>query len=324
MIVCTQRNPRTRLGLDLLRLAAVLLAGAVPASASAQIDCATAPPPWVFCTDFEEGHFGLWDDWDGNPSPMNTLVADPGPFNLPGNHVARLFVPPGRGTADLVKALPVTNDVIYARWYMKWEAGFDFTTQQHGSGLHAGDRALLGRSDYRPDGTDWFAAGIEPGYGTGRFNAYVYYPGMYQNCVDPEGACWGDEFPCTQDEGRRICTTASHRETVLPPLMQADRWYCIEIMLDGGTPTAGTAGAGGILNYWIDGLQIGPWNDLWLRSTDQLDVSVLWLSLFFHGDHGPAGVLFDDVVVSTSPFGAASSVPPDPSQAWGTFKSLFR
>ena len=95
-------------------------------------------------------------------------------------------------------------------------------------------------------------------------------------------------------------------------------------MLDGGPPTAGTAGAGGILNYWIDGQEIGPWNNLWLRSTDQLDVGVLWLSIFFHGGHGPAGVLFDDVVVSTSPIGAGSSGTPVESMGWGTLKSLFR
>lgn len=304
--------------------AAAILSCALPALASAQTECADAPAAWVFCTGFEEGDFGLWDDWDGNPSPTNTLVADPGPFNLPGNHVTRLFVPPGRGNADLTKVLPGSYDVLYARWYVKWEAGFDFTTLQHGSGLHAGDRNLLGRSDYRPDGTDWFSAWIEPGYGTGRFNAYTYYPGMYMNCVDPEGSCWGDDFPCTQDEGQIFCTTASHRETVMPPAMQADRWYCVEMMLDGGAPTAGTAGARGILNYWIDGLEIGPWDDLWLRSTDQLRVGILWLDIFFQGDHGTAGVLFDDVVVSTLPIGARGAGTPVESLGWGTLKAMLR
>lgn len=305
-------------------LLAVLLACALPAAVGAQSECASAPAAWVFCTDFEEGDFDQWDDWDGNPAPTNALVADPGPFDQPGNHVARLFVPAGRGNADLTKVLPGGHDVLYARWYVKWEAGFSFTTPQHGSGLHAGDRSLLGHSDYRPDGSDWFTAWIEPGYGTGRFNAYTYYAGMYMNCVDPEGSCWGDDFPCTQDEGQSYCIVPSHRETVLPPLMQAERWYCVEMMLDGGAPTPGTAGASGVLNYWIDGQEIGPWDDLWLRTTDGLDVSVLWLSIFFHGDHGVAGVLFDDVVVSSAPIG-----PRNPSTAvegvgWGTMKAMFR
>lgn len=300
------------------------LACMLPALALAETECASAPAGSVFCTGFEEGNFGLWNDWDGNPSPTNTLVADPGPFNLPGNHVARLFVPPGRGSADLTKVLPGTYDVLYARWYVKWEAGFDFFTMQHGSGLHAGDRALLGRSDYRPNGSDWFTAWIEPGYADGRFNAYVYYPGMYMNCVDPNGACWGDSFPCTQDEGQSTCIIPGHRETAMPPLMQSGRWYCIEMMLGGGSPTAGTAGASGVLNYWIDGVEMGPWNDLWLRNTSQLRVGILWLNLFFHGTHGAQGVLFDDVVVSTSPIGPRATSTPIESMTWGTLKGSFR
>ena len=302
----------------------VLLLGAMPGLAAAQAECASAPAGSVFCTGFEEGNFNLWDDWDGNTAPNTTLVADPGPFNQTGNHVARLFVPPGRGSADLTKVLPSQYDVVYARWYVKWESGFDFTTLQHGSGLHAGDRSLLARSDYRPTGTDWFSAWLEPGYGTGRFNSYTYYPGMYMNCVDPNGSCWGDDFPCMQDEGQAYCTVASHRETVMPPVMQANRWYCVEMMLDGGTPTSGTAGATGVLNYWIDGLEIGPWNNLWLRSTPQLRVGILWLDLFFSGAHGSAGMLVDDVVVGTSPIGPRNPSTPVESLGWGSLKALYR
>jgi hypothetical protein len=306
------------------RLLAAIIACALPGAAGAQSECGLTPASWVFCTGFEEGSFDQWDDWDGNPAPTNTIVADPGPFNRAGNHVARLFVPAGGGNADLTKVLPGGDDILYARWYVKWEAGFDFTTPQHGSGLHAGDRALLGRSGYRPDGTDWFSAFIEPGYGTGRFNAYTYYPGMYMNCVDPDGSCWGDDLPCTQDEGQVYCTKPQHRESVTPPLMQSGHWYCIEMMLAGGAPTPGNNGAGGVLNYWIDGQEIGPWNDLWLRSTGDLHIGILWLNLFFHGAHGPAGVLFDDVVVSSSPIGPRSSSTPVESMGWGTMKAMFR
>lgn len=305
-------------------VAAACLACILPAVADAQPECNDAPGAWVFCSGFEEGDFDLWDDWDGNPAPFNTLVADPGPFNLPGNHVARFYVPAGRGNADLTKVLPDGHDVLYARWYVKWEAGFDFTTAQHGSGLHAGDRALLGRSDYRPNGTDWYTAWIEPGVGNSRLNAYVYYPGMYMDCADPDGACWGDNFPCMLDEGQNYCTRAHHRETVTPPVMQAGRWYCLEMMLDGGTPTPGNAGASGVLNFWVDGLEIGPWDDLWLRSTDGLDIGILWLNLFFHGAHGTAGMLVDDVVVSTSRIGPGGTSTPVESVGWGTMKALFR
>lgn len=306
-------------------LAALLLAGCLlPAGARGEQECLRADANWVFCTGFEEGNFGLWDDWDGNPALANTLVADPGPFDQPGNHVARLWVAPGRGAADLTKVLPGSWNVLYARWYVKYEAGFDFFTQQHGSGLHAGDRGLLAHSGDRPSGSDWFSAWIEPGYNTGRFNAYVYYPGMYMNCADPNGSCWGDDFPCTVDEGQSVCVKSQHRDRFTPPTMQAGHWYCIEVMLNGGTPTPGNTGASGILDYWIDGQEMGPWNDLWLRSTDSLKIGILWLDLFFHGTHGTAGVLFDDVVVSTSRIGPGGAGTPVESVGWGTMKALFR
>jgi hypothetical protein len=296
----------------------------LPAVAVAQSECGRSGADWVFCTGFEEGNFGLWDDWDGNPAPANTLVADPGPFNQAGNHAARLWVAPGRGAADLTKVLPGSWDVLYARWYVKYEPGFDFLTQQHGSGLHAGARTLLAHSGDRPNGSDWFSAWIEPGYNTGRFSAYVYYPGMYMNCANPSGSCWGDNFPCTVDEGQPVCVKSQHRDQITLPTMQSGHWYCIEVMLNGGTPTAGNAGASGILDYWIDGQEMGPWTDLWLRNTDSLKIGILWLDLFFHGTHGTAGVLFDDVVVSTSRVGLGGTGTPTESMNWGTMKALFR
>lgn len=317
-----KRTVLARNGL-LVWLLATIVAPGFALAQNGPTECSDPEAAWIFCTGFEEGDFDLWDDWDGNPPETNQLLADPGPQNAEGNHVARLQVPSERGGADLTKVLPDSYDVLYARWYAKWEPGFDFTTLQHGGGLHAGDRGLLGHSGDRPDGSDWFSSWIEPGPGTGRFSSYTYYRGMYMNCVDPVGSCWGDNLPCLQDEGEIFCTNPAHRETVTPPLMESGRWYCLEIMLDGGTPVVDGAEADGIFNYWIDGQEMGPWNDLWLRTTDQLQLTILWLSLWFHGDHGPQGILIDDVVVSTERIGPASNVPTG-GQTWGTFKSLFR
>jgi len=136
-------------------------------------------------------------------------MSDPGPFDEEDNHGMRLRVPPGRGGADIVKVLPSSHDRLYARWYIKWEAGYDFDAPNHGGGLHAGDRNLLGRSDYRPDGNDWFSVGIEPLPELHRLNAYVYYRGMYIDCADPSDACRGDHFPCTMDEGAAYCENRS-------------------------------------------------------------------------------------------------------------------
>ena len=87
----------------------------------------------IFCNGFEEGNLSAWaEDSDGNPDSTNHLMADPGPFNITGNHVMRLRVPPGRGGADLTKVLPGTYDKLYARRYEYWEVGYDFKAPNHG------------------------------------------------------------------------------------------------------------------------------------------------------------------------------------------------
>jgi hypothetical protein len=91
-------------------------------SAAPLTECDDPMPGWVFCSGFEEGSKASWDDYDGNPDSENQLVADPGPWDVAGNHVARLRVPAGRGGSDLVKLLP-PHDRLYARWYVAYERG---------------------------------------------------------------------------------------------------------------------------------------------------------------------------------------------------------
>ena len=270
------------------------------AFASTTVDeCSAKPPEWVFCSGFEEGNKSSWDDYDGNPDSTNLLMPDPGPFNLADNHVMRLRAPLGPGGADLVKVLPGSYDRVYARWYIKYEPGFDFTAGNHGGGLHAGDRNLLGRSGYRPDGTNWFSAAIQHD----RFYAYTYYRGMYQDCADPNGSCWGDSFPCVYDSGQSYCKKPQHRGAA--PSLVADRWYCAEMMMDAGTPVTSDSLANGTLALWIDEQIVGSWNDLWLRTTPNLKLTTLWLNLFHGGNHSVEGVLLDNVVVSTQRVGCA-------------------
>lgn len=256
----------------------------------------------VFCSGFEEGSFSIWDDYDGNPGPWNALIQDSGPRNVSGNTVSQLRVPAGRGGTDLVKLFPSGENVVYVRWYQKWEAGYDFSAQNHGGGIHAGDRNLMGRSGYRPNGSDWYSAWLEPR--DGRLTFYLYYPGMYQDCTSSNGSCYGDHIPCFV--GSSYCTRPEHVPATLPPVMQADRWYCLEMMVDAGTPTPSQSGANGAVNFWIDGKEYGPWNQLWFRTTTNLKTSILSLSLFHHGTHSTAGVRQDDVVVSRTRVGCTS------------------
>lgn len=280
-----------------------------------ETECSAMKPGWVFCSGFEEGNKNIWDDFDGNPDSQNILVADGGPFGRTGNVVMRFIAPSGGGGgADLVKVLPSTYDKLYARWYIKWEAGYDFNANNHGGGLHAGSRDYLGRSNFRPTGSDWFSAWIEPDPRLHKLFSYTYYRGMYMDCTDPNGSCWGDHIPCMLDEGTNYCTKAQHRETVVPPTMQADRWYCVEMMVDGGAPSTTQAGATGVLDFWIDGVEIGPWNNMWFRTTSNLKIGILWLNLYFHdSNHSQSGVRYDDVVASTQRIGCQGVAPNPPT-----------
>ena len=269
----------------------------------------------VFCSGFEEGNKTVWDDYDGNPDSTNLIMSDPGPCGSTDNQIMRLRVPAGRGGVDLVKVLPGGYDRLYARWYLKWEPGYDFSALNHGSGLFAGERNYLGKSDFRPQGDDWFGSYIEPIAGSttnrnGRMQLYSYYRGMYQDCADPNGSCWGDTFPCTADDGSNYCTKPQHRETVMPPQMQSGRWYCIETMLNSGSPVSAEAQANGVQDFWIDGVEYGPWSGLWHRTTAALQLHILWLSVFHHASHSVEGIMLDNVVISTQPIGCLGNVPP--------------
>jgi hypothetical protein len=279
-------------------------AGMTPAVAAPGPESICSASSTVFCSGFEEGNFSLWDDWDGNPAPDNTNVAEPGPLNLADNHVTRMRVPAGRGGVDLTKVLPGTYDRLYVRYYQKWEQGFDFAAPNHGGGLHAGDRNLMGHDSYRPTGADWFSAWLEP-Y-KGRLNLYTYYRGMYMDCTNPQGSCWGDHFPCFLDEGTNYCKKAAHRERVMPPTLVTNRWYCLEYMVDSGSAVTSDAAANGSMNLWIDGTEYGPFENLWFRTTANLKLNIHSIGIFHHGEHSVAGTEFDNLVISTQRIGCAT------------------
>ena len=281
------------------------LSAAVP-----QLECQNVPSEWIFCNDFDtnistiEQQRAKWDDYDG-ATDVN-FIQDVWPSQTTGNRVAQFRVASGqRGNADLVKVLSTPKDKLYARWYIQYETGFNFSAPNHGGGLIGGDRNYIGVSWNKPNGTDWFSAWVDytnttPYYGTYHF--YSYYPWMYQDCSS-QGSCFGDSFPCIYDTGSLYCTNALHRPTVTLPVLQTGQWYCVEMMLDAGTtwPT-------GSEQLWLNGQSLGQWNNLFMRSNTSLKIENLWLNLFHHdGTHSTAWVLYDNVVVSTARIGCASS-----------------
>jgi hypothetical protein len=55
--------------------------------------------------------------------------------------------------------------------------------------------------------------------------------------------------------------------------------------------------------------ELGPWSGLWMRSSAELQIGILWLSLSHHEEHSLEGVFYDHVVVSTEPIGCHAAAP---------------
>jgi hypothetical protein len=296
-------------------LCPLLLYGYASAASIPRNECANPPVGIIFCEDFEsanpKSHF---DDYDGNPDSENLIITDSGPSGDASNRVIRLRVPAGqRGVSDLLKILPGSYDKLYARWYFKYEPGFNFSALNHGGGLIAGDRNYTGQSGIRPNGADWASFLFQYQENTAKPYAYSYYRGMYQDCIDPNGSCYGDSFPCVYDTGSYYCTKSQDRPTVTMPTLVAGQWYCYEQMVDLGTASANGTGATGRITQWLNESLIGDNTNLWLRTTANLKIQNLWLSLFHHdGNHSVVGELIDNVVVSTQPIGCGSVSKPSP------------
>jgi hypothetical protein len=250
------------------------------ADAASPTDECTAPrPEWVFCDGFENG-----SKWAETPAAgVADIVASPGPFGAPGNHVMRLLSQPAQ--TPFRTRLPEGHGRLYARWFVMHDDASRFDPTSLRGGLHAGDPLLIGRSD-RPDGS-WFTAMVASDRDVRATLLAARYAGMNQDCPVPNGGCNPDLFPCLSG-----CS--------LPGLPQAGRWYCVELLLDAGAATASAAGAGGMLDYWIDGTQYGPIENVWIRSR-AVTPTTLFMDVL--PSPTPASVLVDHVVVSEARVG---------------------
>lgn len=300
----------------MLMLSLLFMIESASAASVPRNECSNPPAGTIFCEDFEGANPKAdFDDYDGNLDSENQIITDSGPSGDSSNKVIRLRVPAGQsGVSDLLKVLPGSYDKLYARWYFKYEDGFNFAARNHGGGLAAGDRTYVGQSGIRPTGSDFAGFYVQYQENTTKPYAYSYYRGMYQDCTDPNGSCWGDSLPCIYDTGAFYCTKPQDRPTVTMPNLVAGQWYCVEEMLDMGTATSTAQSANGHFSLWLDSSLIGDVQNLWIRTSAGLKIQNLWLSLFHHdGTHSVVGELIDNVVVSTQPIGCGSSVVVRPS-----------
>jgi hypothetical protein len=246
--------------------------------------------------------------WDNFFQASQTrIVTDPA--NVWAGQKALEFTLPQQTTElsnGVQKILKTELDVLYLRFYSKFDKSFDVTGSSHnGGGINAhyfnGFNATPG---VPANGTNKFLIEYECWRGQvsdrspGQLNVYAYHPEQRSNYGDhffPSGLV----LPNTSIPNN-FGPTFVPRPDVTPDL---DRWYEYEVMLK-----ANTAGnRDGRVTLWLDGKVIGDFPNLRFRDVDTLKIDRFNLSL--HAGSNPTGAThkwYDNVVAAKSYIGPMS------------------
>lgn len=203
--------------------------------------------------------------------------------------------------AALYRVLKEERDLLFLRFYSKFERGYD----QHGSSHNGGvisAHYFPGRqaSPGKPaDGRNKFWISYETERGAapspGPLNIYCYHP--------EQRTGYGDHIYPT---GRIAPPSAQpvpfgpgfvSRPDFIPEL---DRWYCYEFMVKANTPGR----RDGRIACWVDGKLIADFPNFRLRDVETLKIDVFGIALFMRPNNIRANTKwFDDVVAATSYIG---------------------
>jgi hypothetical protein len=264
-------------------------------------------PDVIFADDFESYSQAsdLSKKWDNFFQGSDTrIVMDPA--NVWAGRQALEFTLPQQ-TAELSNGVQkiLTNelDVLYLRFYSKFDKSFDVTGSSHnGGGINAhyfnGFNATPG---VPANGTNKFLIEYECWRGQvtdkspGQLNVYIYHPEQRSN--------YGDHFfpsglvqPNTSIPNS-FGPTFVPRPDITPDL---DRWYEYEVLLKANTPGQ----RDGRVTLWLDGKLIADFPNLRLRDVATLKIDRFNLSL--HAGTNPTGVThkwYDNVVAARSYIG---------------------
>jgi len=203
----------------------------------------------------------------------------------------------------LLKYIEPTQDIIFIRFYAKFDVGFNVSGSSHngstisssyweGPGGGPGIPAD-GYNKFLVSGEAWRDLNSAPNPGS--LNAYVYHP--------EQRDIWGDHFFPTGrvlpfdylpgDFGPYFIS----RPEVVPEL---GSWYAYEIMVKANTPGE----RDGRIAFWLDGELIADWLNIRLRDTTDLKVDCVSIDL--HVKNNTLGVskkYYDNVVIATSYIG---------------------
>ena len=208
-------------------------------------------------------------------------------------------------SVDVGRNLADTRDVLFLRFYTKFQKGFDVprTSSHNGgtisAGYYPGGRATPG---VRADGRNKFLANFETeiAYGPvtsppGPLNVYIYHPEQRSD--------YGDHFfPSGLVQPNTSLPHAFGPRFVPRPdfVPELDRWYCFEYMLKANTPGQHD----GRVACWMDGKLIADFPNLRFRDIDTLKIDRFGVGLFIaNNSRRENKKWYDDVVAATSYIG---------------------
>ena len=265
-------------------------------------------PSVIFADDFESYSSAndLWNRYDNVFQMDQTRIATEAGNVFAGSKSLEFTLP--QQTVELSNAvnkiLTNTLDVLYLRYYSKFDTTFDIVGSSHnGSEISAG--YFINGTQATPgipaDGTNKYLICYECWRGDvtdpnpGDLNIYVYRPGQRSNYGDhlfPDGLVmpntsiledWGPSFVA--------------RPNVVPEL---GRWYAYEVMLKANTPGQ----KDGRVTCWLDGEVIADFPNLRLRDIDTLKIDHFSIGLHAGSNpNGPTRKWYDNLVAATECIG---------------------
>jgi len=267
-------------------------------------------PAVVLHDDFEDVSKAedLGRKWDAVFQMHCTRIAEEA-ANVNGGRKSLEFRVPKQETelANAVsKFLKEEREVLFLRYYSKYEKGFDQIGSSHNGATisahyHKDGRATPGQ---RADGTNKFLICFENWRGEdktktpGDLNVYIYHPGQFDGFGDhffPSGTVIPSSY--NRSGAATFGKQFVGRQDIIPEL---DRWYCYEVMLKANT----VGRKDGRVACWLDGKLIADFPGLRLRDVETLKIDHFGIGLHIGSNTRRENrKWYDDVVAATSYIG---------------------
>jgi hypothetical protein len=233
------------------------------------------------------------------------------PAHINGGKKALEFVMPKQATpqsSGLQKVLKGEYDVLFVRFYSKFEKGFDYPQNvscHNGADISAHYYTHGATPGQRADGRNKFLVAFEDEVGyrdkapvPGPLNVYCYHPEQRDNYGDhflPNG----NVMPYSPQLGNKgnFGKDFVSRPNVVPEL---DRWYCFEFMVKANAPGQ----RDGRIAFWLDGKLIADFPNMRFRDVETLKMERIGIGLYMaKNELRENRKWYDDVVVATSYIG---------------------